>query len=610
MVPAITVRDGVRSAILRGSRSSKSRRPGAGRSSDRARRAHRSSREAIERPGSVAPPERRRTRPRERSIQVPSRPARGFFMSGRRIPCQRRSACHARDRDRRPPVGRRGQGQDDRLPGRAGRHGRALPGRRQRRPHGRHAATRSSSSSSCPSGVLYPHITSVIGNGVVVNPATLIARAGHADRPRDRRVAGPRQPQRPRDHAVPRGPRPGATRARLAGAKVGTTGRGIGPAYGDRAWRLGLRMEDLLDRDGPARADRARPAGQEPAPRWRWAPSRSRSMPLVDQAPGLGRATRGRTSTTPRGSSRTRSRAASTSCSRVPRARSSTSTTAAIRSSRRRTRSPAVPAPAAASDRSRWTRSSGVMKAYSTRVGSGPFPTELTDEIGRGIAERGHEFGTVDRSAAARRLVRRRAAALRRRGQLASAAIMLNKLDILSGHRRRSGCASPTRSTAGASSTGRRAARRSRAPCPIYEDFAGLGRADPRRPLAGRPARERPPLRDRARGARRGADRARVGGPGTNPDDRAGLAPDAPPAARDPRLSRGDAMPRRPTRILIVGGGGREHALAWKLAAEPGRQRGLRRAGQRRHRRASRASGRRRRGPARRGRRRGRWPGR
>ena len=37
----------------------------------------------------------------------------------------------------------------------------------------------------------------------------------------------------------------------------------------------------------------------------------------------------------------------------------------------------------------------GVMKAYSTRVGSGPFPTELFDDIGEGIAERGREFGTV-----------------------------------------------------------------------------------------------------------------------------------------------------------------------------------------------------------------------
>jgi len=37
----------------------------------------------------------------------------------------------------------------------------------------------------------------------------------------------------------------------------------------------------------------------------------------------------------------------------------------------------------------------GITKAYTTRVGEGPFPTELTDEIGRGLGERGHEFGTV-----------------------------------------------------------------------------------------------------------------------------------------------------------------------------------------------------------------------
>ncbi|MDI7773735.1 adenylosuccinate synthase [Asticcacaulis sp. EMRT-3] len=37
----------------------------------------------------------------------------------------------------------------------------------------------------------------------------------------------------------------------------------------------------------------------------------------------------------------------------------------------------------------------GILKAYTTRVGSGPFPTELFDEVGKGIAARGHEFGTV-----------------------------------------------------------------------------------------------------------------------------------------------------------------------------------------------------------------------
>ena len=37
----------------------------------------------------------------------------------------------------------------------------------------------------------------------------------------------------------------------------------------------------------------------------------------------------------------------------------------------------------------------GILKAYTTRVGSGPFPTELFDDVGKGIAERGHEFGTI-----------------------------------------------------------------------------------------------------------------------------------------------------------------------------------------------------------------------
>lgn len=37
----------------------------------------------------------------------------------------------------------------------------------------------------------------------------------------------------------------------------------------------------------------------------------------------------------------------------------------------------------------------GIVKAYTTRVGSGPFPTELEDETGQRLGERGHEFGTV-----------------------------------------------------------------------------------------------------------------------------------------------------------------------------------------------------------------------
>jgi adenylosuccinate synthase len=72
------------------------------------------------------------------------------------------------------------------------------------------------------------------------------------------------------------------------------------------------------------------------------------------------------------------------------------------------------------------------MKAYSTRVGSGPYPTELLDGIGHGIAERGHEFGTV--TGRPRRVGWFDAVPLRYAVAVNSvSSIMLNKLDILSG---------------------------------------------------------------------------------------------------------------------------------------------------------------------------------
>ncbi|MGF1550437.1 MAG: adenylosuccinate synthase [Sphingomonadaceae bacterium] len=74
----------------------------------------------------------------------------------------------------------------------------------------------------------------------------------------------------------------------------------------------------------------------------------------------------------------------------------------------------------------------GIAKAYTTRVGAGPFPTELDDEIGRRLGERGHEFGTV--TGRQRRcgwfdavLVRQSCAA----GGIAG--IALTKLDVLDG---------------------------------------------------------------------------------------------------------------------------------------------------------------------------------
>ncbi|MCH9756563.1 MAG: adenylosuccinate synthase [Gammaproteobacteria bacterium] len=74
----------------------------------------------------------------------------------------------------------------------------------------------------------------------------------------------------------------------------------------------------------------------------------------------------------------------------------------------------------------------GVAKAYTTRVGGGPFPTELQDEIGQGLAERGHEFGAV--TGRPRRCGWFDAVLLRRAIELNSlSGICLTKLDVLDG---------------------------------------------------------------------------------------------------------------------------------------------------------------------------------
>lgn len=71
-----------------------------------------------------------------------------------------------------------------------------------------------------------------------------------------------------------------------------------------------------------------------------------------------------------------------------------------------------------------------ICKAYTTRVGSGPFPTELTDEVGKSIATRGHEFGSV--TGRPRRCGWFDAVVMRRAMQLNSiSGLCLTKMDVL-----------------------------------------------------------------------------------------------------------------------------------------------------------------------------------
>ena len=74
----------------------------------------------------------------------------------------------------------------------------------------------------------------------------------------------------------------------------------------------------------------------------------------------------------------------------------------------------------------------GITKAYTTRVGSGPFPTELFDETGKQLAERGHEFGST--TGRARRCGWFDAAALKRSIQINGVSgLCVTKLDVLDG---------------------------------------------------------------------------------------------------------------------------------------------------------------------------------
>ncbi|MGH9082895.1 MAG: adenylosuccinate synthase [Acidimicrobiales bacterium] len=246
----------------------------------------------------------------------------------------------------------------------------------------------------CPSGILYPHITPVIGNGVVVDPATLIAEVdGLSARgvdPSRLVVSGNAHLIMPYHQELDR-----VTERYLGKNSLGTTKRGIGPAYADKAARVGLRVQDLLDpkifRQKLAVACKEKNAvlakvynrlplsADEIAERYldeyapRIEPMTGDTVSIVHEALDAGRnlLLEGAQATfldLDHGtypfvtSSNPVAGGACTGSGLGPRD---------------------------------IDRVIGIAKAYVTRVGAGPFPTELTDDLGALLVERGHEFGTV-----------------------------------------------------------------------------------------------------------------------------------------------------------------------------------------------------------------------
>ena len=244
-----------------------------------------------------------------------------------------------------------------------------------------------------PSGIVRPGKLSVIGNGVVLDPHAFVAEVeklaaqGIAITPQNLRIADNcaliLSLHRELDVA----------RESAAGLKIGTTGRGIGPAYEDKVGRRAIRLTDLSE---PAALDNKierllshhnalrrgfRLAEVAPAAlREELASVAPRVLPFMDRVWALLDGER-------RKNRRILFEGAQGIMLDVDHGTypyvTSSNTVAAQAASGSGVGPRAI------------DYVLGIVKAYTTRVGEGPFPTELTDRIGKLLGERGKEFGVV-----------------------------------------------------------------------------------------------------------------------------------------------------------------------------------------------------------------------
>ncbi len=320
-----------------------------------------------------------------------------------------------------------------------------------------------------PSGIVRPGKLSIIGNGVVVDPWALLAEI---DALRDKGVAVTPENLKVAENAtliLPLHRDLDAIREDARGTRVGTTRRGIGPAYEDKVARRAVRLCDLADPDGLGAKVQALLIHHN-ALRVGLGHARVEGDKLVADllsiAPRL-----------------------------LPYADAVWDRLAGLRRRGRRvlfegaqgamldvdhgtypyvTSSNTVAGQAAAGSGvgpSAVGYVLGITKAYTTRVGDGPFPTELTDATGQSLGERGREFGTV--TGRKRRCGWFDAVMVRQAIKVGGIdGIALTKLDVLDGFETINVCvgyriADRTRSTFPA------AAAEQRGLSPIYETFEG-----------------------------------------------------------------------------------------------------------------------------------------
>jgi len=283
-----------------------------------------------------------------------------------------------------------------------------------------------------PSGILQPGTLNLIGPGVVVDPEVLL---GELDALRERGVL--RDPQRVRvsgrAHVILEWHKKLdlAREERAKGHAIGTTGRGIGPTYEDKVARRGVRVADLLDPDGlrelldrfaeAKNFELVRYCGWEPVDvdqLWEQCVAWGKRLePFVDHTGHiLDRALRDGKRILFEGAQGT---FLDIDHGTYPYVTSSNCVAGAV-------------APGSGIGPTCIDRVLGITKAYTTRVGGGPFPTELEGPLGERLQKQGAEFGATTgrrRRCGWLDVVMLREAAIVN----GFTALAVNKLDVLSG---------------------------------------------------------------------------------------------------------------------------------------------------------------------------------
>jgi adenylosuccinate synthase len=252
-----------------------------------------------------------------------------------------------------------------------------------------------------PSGILHEGITCVIGNGVVVDPKALFAEVDELAR--NGIEAGRRLVVSDKAHLILPYHRDLdlLSEARRGERKIGTTSRGIGPAYEDKIARRGIRVGDLADPKGLEESVRhnvdarnrlvasasLKGSHQGDEATMEWQPvldelrrHAERLRPLVrDVSLMLHEAMRAGKSILFEGAQGT---LLDIDHGTYPYVTSSNASVGGVCTG--------LGIPPRAID-----SVVGVVKAYTTRVGEGPLPTELTGEMGRRLRDSGNEYGAV-----------------------------------------------------------------------------------------------------------------------------------------------------------------------------------------------------------------------